>query len=178
MNIFKFFYSYSQTRKAWLLLATSAYMLEIIALYFQHGMGLRPCVLCIYERIAIFSILAAGLIAAMAPKSAFRLVALILWLYSSWEGLKLTFEHTRLQLYSSPFDSCDFVVNFPSWLPLNRWLPTVFEAYGDCSQKQWSFLNIEMPVWLLIIFIAYFLVAIIVLLSQFLWFKKIVIKTI
>lgn len=172
MNMFKFFYSYSQTRKAWLLLATSACMLEIIALYFQHGMGLRPCVLCIYERIAIFAILAAGLIAAMAPKSVFRLVALILWLYSSWEGLKLTFEHTRLQLYPSPFDSCDFVVNFPSWLPLNRWLPTVFEAYGDCSQKQWSFLNIEMPVWLLIIFIAYFLVAIIVLLSQFLWFKK------
>ncbi|WP_063656270.1 disulfide bond formation protein DsbB [Candidatus Arsenophonus triatominarum] len=170
--MFKFFYSYSQTRKAWLLLAISACMLEIIALYFQHGMGLRPCVLCIYERIAIFAILAAGLIAAMAPKSAFRSVALILWLYSSWEGLKLTFEHTRLQLYPSPFDSCDFVVNFPSWLPLNRWLPTVFEAYGDCSQKQWSFLNIEMPVWLLIIFIAYFLVAIIVLLSQFLWFKK------
>ncbi|PAV09254.1 disulfide bond formation protein B [Arsenophonus sp. ENCA] len=176
--MFKFFYSYSQTRKAWLLVATSACMLEIIALYFQHGMGLRPCVLCIYERIAIFAILAAGLIAAMAPKSAFRLVALILWLYSSWEGLKLTFEHTRLQLYPSPFDSCDFVVNFPLWLPLNRWLPTVFEAYGDCSQKQWSFLNIEMPVWLLIIFIAYFLVAIIALLSQFLWFKKIVIKTI
>jgi len=170
--MFKFFYSYSQTRKAWLLLATSACMLAIIALYFQHGMGLRPCVLCIYERIAIFAILAAGLIAAMAPKSTFRLVALILWLYSSWEGLKLTFEHTRLQLYPSPFDSCDFVVNFPSWLPLNRWLPTVFEAYGDCSQKQWSFLNIEMPVWLLIIFIAYFLVGIIGLLSQFLWFKK------
>ncbi|WGO82362.1 disulfide bond formation protein DsbB [Arsenophonus apicola] len=170
--MFKFFYSYSQTRKAWLLLAISACMLEIIALYFQHGMGLRPCVLCIYERIALFAILAAGLIAAIAPKSTLRYVALILWLYSSWQGLKLTWEHTRLKFYPSPFDSCDFAVNLPSWLPLNHWFPAVFEAYGDCIQKQWSFLNIEMSVWLLIIFIAYFLLAIIVLLSQFLWFKK------
>lgn len=168
----KFFYSYSQTRKAWLLLAISACLLEIIALYFQHAMGLRPCLLCIYERMVVFAILAACLIGAIAPQSVFRFVALILWLYSSWQGLKLTWEHTRIQLYPSPFDSCDFAVNLPSWLPLNRWLPTVFEAYGDCSQKQWSFLNIEMPVWLLIIFTVYLLVAIIVLLSQFLSFKK------
>ncbi|WP_238334491.1 disulfide bond formation protein B [Arsenophonus endosymbiont of Bemisia tabaci] len=53
--------------------------------------------------------------------------------------MKLTFEYTRLQLYPSPFDSCDFVVNFPSWLPLNGWLPTVFEAYSDCSQKNGHF---------------------------------------
>lgn len=168
----KFFYSYSQNRKAWLLLAISACVLEAIALYFQHGMGLRPCVLCIYERMAISAILAAGLIAAIAPSRAFHCMAFILWLYSSWQGLKLTWEHTRLQLYPSPFDSCDFAVNFPSWLPLNRWFPAVFEAYGDCSQKQWSLLNIEMPVWLLIIFTAYFLMAIIVLFSQFLWFNK------
>ncbi|MFV9996866.1 MAG: disulfide bond formation protein DsbB [Arsenophonus endosymbiont of Dermacentor nuttalli] len=168
----KFFYSYSQTRKAWLLLAISACLLEIIALYFQHAMGLRPCVLCIYERMAVFAILAASLIGIIAPRSIFRFVVLILWLYSSWQGLKLTWEHTRIQIYPSTFDSCDFSVNLPSWLPLNRWLPTVFEAYGDCSQKQWSFLNIEMPVWLLIIFTVYLLVAIIVLLSQFLSFKK------
>lgn len=169
----KIFYSYFQNRKAWLLLAISACALEIIALYFQYSIGIKPCVLCIYERIAIFTILLSGLIAAIVPSKTFRFIALILWLYSSWQGLKLTLEHTRLQLYSFPFSSCDFIViNFPPWLPLNRWIPAVFEAYGDCSQKQWLFLNIEMPVWLLIIFTTYFLIAIIVFLSQFLLANK------
>ncbi|MEG7475531.1 disulfide bond formation protein B, partial [Serratia marcescens] len=53
------------------------------------------------------------------------------------------------------------------WLPLYKWLPAVFHASGDCSVRQWQFLTLEMPQWLVGIFGAYLLVALIVLIAQF-----------
>ena len=59
----------SRGRSAWLLLALTAFALELVALWFQHVMLLKPCVLCIYERCALFGIMGAGLVGAIAPKS-------------------------------------------------------------------------------------------------------------
>ncbi|WP_434524634.1 disulfide bond formation protein DsbB [Photorhabdus asymbiotica] len=157
----------SQGRNAWLLMTLTALILEGLALYFQHVTKLQPCVMCIYERVALFGILGAGLLGAIAPKTPLRWLAIILWIYSAWSGLKLAWEHTMIQLYPSPFNTCDFLVNFPSWLALNQWLPSVFEAYGDCSVKQWQFLSLEMPQWLVGIFATYLVVAVLVLISQF-----------
>ncbi len=42
---------------------------ELTALWFQHVMLLKPCVLCIYERCALFGVLGAALIGAIAPKT-------------------------------------------------------------------------------------------------------------
>lgn len=53
-----------------------------------------------------------------------------------------------MQLHPSPFMTCDFAARFPSWLPLDKWLPQVFVASGDCSVRQWEFLTLEMPQWL------------------------------
>ncbi|PHM38007.1 disulfide bond formation protein B [Xenorhabdus mauleonii] len=71
-----------------------------------------------------------------------------------------------MQLYPSPFNTCDFFVDFPSWLPLHEWLPSVFQAYGDCSIKQWEFLTLDMPQWLIGIFAVYLVVGVLVLVSQ------------
>ena len=69
-------------------------------------------------------------------------------------------------LHPSPFMTCDFAARFPSWLPLDKWLPQVFVASGDCSVRQWEFLTLEMPQWLVGIFAAYFIVALLVLIAQ------------
>ncbi|GKX58204.1 disulfide bond formation protein DsbB [Leminorella grimontii] len=158
----------SKGRGAWFLLALSVIIFEGVALYFQHVMLLRPCVLCIYERCALFGILGAALIGMIAPSSTvFRYLAIIVWIYSAIEGVLLTWKHTMMQLYPSPMNVCDFFVSFPSWLPLDKWIPSVFVANGDCSEKQWSFLSMEMPQWLLIIFGVYLLIALLVVLAQF-----------
>ncbi|MGQ7113862.1 disulfide bond formation protein B, partial [Escherichia sp. TWPC-MK] len=72
----------------------------------------------IYERCALFGVLGAALIGAIAPKTPLRYVAMVIWLYSAFRGVQLTYEHTMLQLYPSPFATCDFMVRFPEWLPL------------------------------------------------------------
>lgn len=162
----QFFNRCSRGRGAWLLLALTAFALELVALYFQHVMLLKPCVLCIYQRCAVFGILGAGLIGAIAPATPLRFGAIIIWLYSAWQGLMLAMKHTDIQLHPSPFVTCEFFVSFPSWLPLDKWLPSVFSATGDCAVRQWHFMSLEMPQWMVVIFGLYLIVGLIVLIAQ------------
>ena len=157
----------SRGRGAWVLLAITAFVFELVALYFQHVMLLKPCVLCIYERCALFGIMGAGIVGAIAPKTPLRWVALLIWIYSAYEGLMLAWKHTMIQLHPSPFVTCDFFVSFPSWLPLGKWAPGIFSASGDCSVRQWEFLTLEMPQWLVGIFAAFIVVAALVFIAQF-----------
>ncbi|WP_340615627.1 disulfide bond formation protein DsbB [Xenorhabdus entomophaga] len=164
--MFQFLKQSSQGRGTWLLMALTALILEATALYFQHIRQLQPCVMCIYERVALFGILGAALLGVIAPKTPLRWLAILLWVYSAWQGLQLAWDHTMMQLHPSPFNTCDFFVSFPSWLPLHEWLPSVFQAYGDCSVKQWELLTLDMPQWMIGIFAAYLVVGVLVLVSQ------------
>lgn len=157
----------SRGRGAWLLMALTAFSLEMVALYFQHVMLLKPCVMCIYERCALFAIMGAGLVGAIAPKTPLRWLAILIWLYSAYEGLRLSWEHTMIQLHPNPFTTCDFAASFPNWLPLDKWLPSVFVASGDCAARQWSLFSLEMPQWLLIIFGVFMLIGLLVLIAQY-----------
>lgn len=157
----------SRGRGAWLLLALTALALELVALFFQHVMGLKPCVMCIYERCALFGVMGAGIVGAIAPKSLpVRWAGLVIWLYSAYQGLVLSMQHTDIQLHPNPFVTCDFAARFPSWLPLDKWLPSVFVASGDCAEKGWTFLTWSMPQWMIVVFAAYLLVGVLVLLAQ------------
>ena len=143
----KFLNQCSRGRGAWLLLALTAFALEMVALWFQHVMLLKPCVLCIYERCALFGVMGAGLVGAIAPKSPLRYGAIAIWLYSAGKGLQLAWEHTMIQLHPSPFQTCDFAARFPSWLPLDKWLPQVFVASGDCSVRHIAVKESEVRDW-------------------------------
>ncbi|MGL9769323.1 MAG: disulfide bond formation protein DsbB [Sodalis sp. (in: enterobacteria)] len=159
---------YSKYRATWLLLALTAFTLELVALYFQYMMLIKPCILCIYQRCALYGIIAAGLVGAIAPATQLRFVGLGIWLYSAWKGLQLAIKHTNIQLYPSPSITCDFFVIFPTWLPLDKWLPSVLSANSDCVVRQWNFLSLEMPQWMIVIFSSYLSVVVLILLAQFL----------
>ena len=60
-----FFKQLSLKRSAWIFLAFSTFALESTALYFQYGMGLQPCVLCVYERLAMVGLFIAGFILSL-----------------------------------------------------------------------------------------------------------------
>ncbi|RCU50387.1 MULTISPECIES: disulfide bond formation protein DsbB [Corallincola] len=143
-------------RWPWLLLGGSALALELCALFFQYGMDLAPCIMCIYERVAMLGIMLTGLITAISPQLLWlRLLGFCGWLVSAGWGLILAWEHVQLQLYPSPFHTCDFEPNFPEWLQLHKLLPIFFEATGDCGEIAWSFLGWSMPQWLVVSFIVY-----------------------
>ncbi len=69
MRILSSLKTFSQSRLSWLLLLAFVVFFTLCAMYFQHVMLLAPCVMCIYERIAMLGIGVAALIGAIAPQN-------------------------------------------------------------------------------------------------------------
>jgi len=162
-----FINSLSTKRRAWLSLAGVAIALEITALYFQHVMGLNPCVMCIYQRTAILGIAIAGLVGAIAPQQFLcRLAGYAIWGYSAIRGLLIALEHVDIQINPSPFFSCDFRPNFPDWLLLDEIIPAFFEAKGSCASITWHWLGWSMSQWMVVVFGGFILALAIVVLNR------------
>ena len=156
-------------RSAWLILGFSALALELAALYFQYAMGLEPCIKCIYQRAAVFGVMVAAFTAALAPNwLLMRLAGFAGALVSSVWGLKIAIEHVDSQTTTDIFSMvpCGFRAEFPSWLPLDQWLPSVFEVTGTCDTIDWVFLKLSMPEWMAVIFASWTLVLSMVLLCR------------
>ena len=151
-----FIASLGRTSAAWMWLLLSAFLLEVTALYFQYGMELRPCIMCIYQRTAVFGIMFAAIIPLLTNNIITRLLAYLLWGVSAIWGLIIALEHVEIQgAKNAFFATCEIVPNFPSWAPLHEWLPNIFAATGDCGEINWSFLNLSMPQWMVVIFAIY-----------------------
>lgn len=164
----------AEQKSYWLLLALSAFIFELVALYFQYGMDLQPCIMCVYQRLAVMGVLISGLIGGFSCHHVLgRLISFSTWAVSAIWGLIIALEHVDIQSNSgSLFFTCEFVPNFPTWMPLHQWMPAIFEATGDCGEISWSFLNYSMPQWMVVIFAVYSLAFATVLLSRLLIEKK------
>ena len=168
MTILNSLNQFSKGRLSWLLLLLFVVFFEACALYFQHVMMLAPCVMCIYERVAMMGVGVAAIVGLMAPNNpVFRWLGLIGWGLSSYKGLLLAQQHVDYQFNPSPFATCDLFVTFPSWAPLNQWAPWIFEAYGDCSKIVWQFLDLSMPQWLVVIFAGNLIALALIVIAQF-----------
>jgi disulfide bond formation protein DsbB len=145
---------------AWLLLAVSALALEAAALYFQHGLDLDPCVLCIYQRAAVAGIFISATIGLLFHRfTSLRWLALFGWVAAVVWCLYLAIKLSGMQLgWIGPSLSCDVKAKFPIWLKLDQWLPEVFQPTGFCGEIQWQFLGLSMPLWMVII-MCFYLVA-------------------
>ncbi|MDF2179534.1 disulfide bond formation protein DsbB [Aliiglaciecola sp. CAU 1673] len=168
MNFFSHMADWPTKRWPWLMLMLSALFLEISALYFQYGMNLKPCIMCIYQRNAVFGLLLAGLVGMfLHAYGVGRFIAFSLWAVSAVWGLLIANEHLDIQTAANPFFTvCEIVPNFPSWLPLHEWIPAVFAATGDCGDIDWSFMDMSMPAWMQVIFAVYSALLAVVLIAR------------
>lgn len=160
--------------KAWLLLALSALGLELCALFFQYVMDLAPCIMCVYQRVAICAIILAGFIGFIGCRFLIaRLFAFALWVTGAIWGLLIALEHVEIQESAgSLFFSCDFFPNFPTWAPLHEWIPFLFEATGDCGDINWQFLGYSMPQCMVAIYGIYILTFVVILTSRLIHTKR------
>ncbi|MCF2946624.1 disulfide bond formation protein DsbB [Paraglaciecola aquimarina] len=161
-----------EKKAAWALLFGSCLSLELAALYFQYGMQLAPCIMCIYQRTAVIGIMFSAIPPLIYNIMVTRFIAYITWGVSTIWGLIIAIEHVDIQTAVNPFfASCEFVPNFPSWAPLHEWLPAIFEASGDCGDIDWQFMDMSMPQWMIVVFAIYSGIFGLVLLTR-LWLKK------
>ena len=119
------------------------------ALYLQHGVGLEPCPLCIFQRVGLMGMGLFALIAAIHNPSS-------LWLrrvYAGLAGLSILWStavagrHVWLQ-HLPPEDVPACGPGLDYWLdvfPMKEVIQKVLHGSGECAVIDWTFLGLSLP---------------------------------
>ena len=123
------------------------------ALYAQHVLGLEPCPLCIFQRVAVIVVGVLFLIAALhnpAGKGSMVYGALID--LAVLGGILIAGRHVWIQAQPpGSVAACgadlDYMLEI---LPITEVINKVLTGSGECGSIDWSLLGLSMPWWVLI----------------------------
>ncbi|MDZ4350503.1 MAG: disulfide bond formation protein B [Xanthomonadaceae bacterium] len=126
------------------------------ALYAQHVLGLEPCPLCVFQRVAFMALAVAFALGALHnPVSRIaRAVYGVLVALAGGAGIGIAARHVWLQsLPADEVPACgpglDYLMEA---FPLQDMLARVFRGSGECAEIDWTFLGLSMPAWNLIVY--------------------------
>jgi len=123
------------------------------ALYAQHVLGLAPCPLCIFQRVAVISVGVVFLVAALHnPGALGARVYGALVLIAAAGGIGIAARHVWIQAQPpGTVAACgadlDFLMDI---MPLTEVITKVLTGSGECGKVDWQFLGLSMPWWVLI----------------------------
>ena len=127
------------------------------ALYAQHVLGLAPCPLCIFQRVAVISVGVVFLIAALHnPGTTGARIYGALILLAAACGIGIAARHVWIQAQPpGTVAACgadlDFMMDI---MPLTQVVSKVLTGSGECGTVDWQFLGLSMPWWVLIALVA------------------------
>lgn len=124
------------------------------ALYSQYQLGLEPCPLCIFQRIAVAALGVTFLLAALVPARmrALGIVASLLIALAALGGAGVAARHLYIQsLPPGQVPVCGATLDY-MWdvFPAMDVLRKVLTGSGECAKVDWTFLGLAMPAWVLI----------------------------
>lgn len=129
-----------------------------IALYFQYGLGLEPCPLCIVQRVVVTAIgvvLLAGTLhhSIAEPRTGRRVYGLIISVLAG-TGIAVAGRHVWLQsLPPERVPACGPDLSYLlQAFPWTKVLELVLKGSGECAKVDWTFLGLSIPAWTLIFF--------------------------
>jgi len=127
------------------------------AVFTQLKMGLEPCPLCIYQRIAFAALGIVFLLGALHGPLArgARASYGVLGLVATAVGAGIAGRHVYVQMLPKDMgSSCGPPLSFLSQTmgPLEVFR-TVLTGTGDCGNIDWQFLGLSMPMWSLVWFV-------------------------
>jgi disulfide bond formation protein DsbB len=126
------------------------------AIFVQLQLGIEPCPLCIFQRIAFAALGLLFLLGALhGPRSAGgRKLYGILAFLAAAVGAGISTKHVSVQLFPDPMASCGPPLSFlRETLGPFEVLRRVLTGTGDCGNIDWRFLGLSMPMWCLICFV-------------------------
>lgn len=117
----------------WLGLVVLGLVLEAGALFYQYALDYGPCVLCIHVRLWVAGFVVIGLLGLVVRGvRALRILSLVLsviasigFLERSWATLAIERGWTE--------GECSMDLGLPAWFAVDKWLPSVFEAWEPCG---------------------------------------------
>ena len=141
------------TRIAYTALAVVSLGLIGVGLLLQHVVGLDPCPLCIFQRIAYFALALFALIAAwLSPRTSSRWFGALV-LVSALTGVGIAGRHVWLQMNPQGMSCGPGLQAMLDNFPLTDVLPKVFRGSGDCSESAWTLLGLTIADWSLAWFV-------------------------
>jgi disulfide bond formation protein DsbB len=150
-------------RAAYVTLAFISFGLIGVGLLLQHVVGLDPCPLCIFQRIAYLALALFALIAAsLSPRTASRWFG-VLVLVSALTGAGIAGRHVWLQMNPQGMSCGPGLQAMLDNFPLIDVLPKVFRGSGDCTESAWTLVGLTIAEWSLLWFVVLAAVTIFVL---------------
>lgn len=123
------------------------------AYYAQYVLGLEPCPLCIFQRVAVVSVGVLFLIAAIhnPARTGSRVYGVLIAL-AALAGVLIATRHVWIQAQPpGTVAACgaglDYMLEI---LPLRQVIATVLTGSGECGTVDWRFLGLAMPAWVLL----------------------------
>lgn len=126
-------------------------------LFFQETLGLEPCPMCVFQRVAM---LAAGLVFLVAalhgPKAGGRWVYSGLATLAAAVGAGIAWRHVWLQgLPEDQRPACGPTLDYlMDMMPLQDVVTTILKGDGNCAKIDWTFLGQSLPFWTMVVFFA------------------------
>jgi protein dithiol:quinone oxidoreductase len=127
------------------------------ALYAEHVLGLAPCPLCIFQRVAVIVAGILFLIAALHDpgRVGARVYGVLLGLAASG-GVLIAARHIWIQAQPpGTVAACgadlDYLLEI---MPVTEVVTKVLTGSGECGKVDWTLLGLSMPWWVLISLVA------------------------
>jgi disulfide bond formation protein DsbB len=123
------------------------------AYYAQYRLGLEPCPLCIFQRIALAVLGLVFLIAGLHnPRGWGSTVYAVLIGIAALSAVGVAARHLYVQsLPPGTIAACGAPLEvLLQFTPVTEVIRKVLTGSGECSQINWRFLGLTMPAWVLI----------------------------
>ncbi|MCH8846891.1 MAG: disulfide bond formation protein B [Proteobacteria bacterium] len=138
-------------------------------LYLEHVVGLEPCPLCVFQRIAYIVVALVALIAAIHnPQKLFEKIYTGLMLIASLCGAGIAGRQVWLQhLPEDKIPECGPGLEYMlDVFPLADALKMVLSGSGECAEVQWTFLSFSIAEWSILCFVGLTVVSLIMFFRQ------------
>jgi len=131
--------------------------LMAFALYLQYGLGLEPCPLCVFQRVAMIVTGVVFLVAALHnPGRGGATFYAVLTLLTAGTGAGLAAWHIWIQGQpKGSVPACGMGLDYMlDTLPLTDVISRVLKGSGECAEQGWLFLGLAIPSWTFVFFVA------------------------
>ena len=120
------------------------------ALYCEHVLGLDPCPLCIFQRVAVIAIGVLFLIAALhnPGRTGARVYGALIGV-ASLGGIGIAGRHIWIQAQpAGSVAACGADLSYlADIMPLTELVAKVLTGSGECAEVVWTLFGLSMPWW-------------------------------
>ncbi|WLH01076.1 disulfide bond formation protein B [Pseudomonas beijingensis] len=146
--------SLASSRFLFLMASIAAALALGISTYLEYSVGLTPCSLCVLQRLCLMLFLANSLVACVhGPGQRGSFFYGAAGLVSATGGMVLAWRQVLMQGHSfEPLSDCSTQLN-----PTGSWwcaLQRVLDGTVDCANITWTLLDLSIPEWSLLFFLA------------------------